>query len=60
MKKNNYLCSDCLYHQGNIKFIISPCPECIVYGGTNHPIHLKPIKKDASSDPGMENSEWKK
>lgn len=31
-------CGCCLYSLGVIKYIESPCPKCVVFGGPNKPI----------------------
>lgn len=38
-------CRKCLYHLGVIKCIVSPCPMCKVYGGSNPPITLASFVK---------------
>ncbi|WP_295093314.1 hypothetical protein [Ruminococcus sp.] len=44
-------CRKCLYYIGRIKFPVSPCMQCRVYGGVNKPITGESIiiKNEASN-----------
>ena len=50
-------CMKCPYYLGQIKFIISPCPNCKVNGGTDPPPCLNAEKKD---DPDRRKRLWEK
>ena len=48
-------CRKCLYHLGVIKCIVSPCPMCKVYGGSNSPITHSLLTKDGITNVSKKN-----